>query len=374
MRFLSKILIPLWSSLLIQTSAFPVGPRDTAPPQPSGPPGASGSLRGSSALLGYNPSNPEPTTPSTQISPSEFQLAPGQTEDKDLGLYIDLTKVTNPQPIRGETDSPTDPGPRTYAYDRLNSDLFIPPGTDSGDVPNAKWPFGLSHNRHGIGGAGWARQQNVDELPVATAMAGVDMRLSPHAYRELHWHKEGEWSLILNGSVRISAMNEAGESFIDDLTAGDVWFFPAGKSINRLVDQLQRAQLSSRQVFLTRSKPSRTAASFSSFSMTAPSAKTIRFWYRSYLSAIPKKFWRKTSGPMFRPSTIFPTVSSTYFRARQRRQISINRKSWVQLVHCRRTSPTASTYRSKSHIKCPAVASRSSTPSAFQSRLLFRWP
>lgn len=65
---------------------------------------------------------------------------------------------------------------RTEAYDRLNSDLYIPPGTDAGSVSNAKWPFGLSHNRHGLAGAGWAREQNVDELPVATAMAGVNMR------------------------------------------------------------------------------------------------------------------------------------------------------------------------------------------------------
>lgn len=34
---------------------------------------------------------------------------------------------------------------------------------------------------------------------------------------------------MLNGSVRIQAINEAGETFVDDLQAGDVWFFPAGK-------------------------------------------------------------------------------------------------------------------------------------------------
>lgn len=59
-------------------------------------------------------------------------------------------------------------------------------------------------------------------------MAGVDMRLEPNAYRELHWHAANEWSLILNGSVRLNAVNEAGETFVDDLKAGDVWFFPAG--------------------------------------------------------------------------------------------------------------------------------------------------
>lgn len=151
------------------------------------PPGSSGSLRGSPDLGGYSPSNPVDTQDSTVIPPDEFQLAPGQTEDANLGLYLDLSTVQNPQPIRGGSTGPTDPGPRNEEIDRQNSDLFAPPGTDAGDIPNAKWPLGLSHNRHGLNAAGWARQQNVDELPIATAMAGVDMRLSPNAYRELHW-------------------------------------------------------------------------------------------------------------------------------------------------------------------------------------------
>jgi oxalate decarboxylase family bicupin protein len=33
---------------------------------------------------------------------------------------------------------------------------------------------------------------------------------------------------MLNGSVRLSSINEAGQTFVDDLTEGDVWFFPAG--------------------------------------------------------------------------------------------------------------------------------------------------
>lgn len=35
-------------------------------------------------------------------------------------------------------------------------------------------------------------------------------------------------ALVLKGSVRVAAINEDGASFIDDVTAGDVWFFPAG--------------------------------------------------------------------------------------------------------------------------------------------------
>ena len=110
----------------------------------------------------------------------------------------------------------------------MNSDLFAAPATDSGDVANAVWPMGLSHNRLGMKGGGWARQQNLEVLPDATAMAGVDMRLSPFAYRELHWHKASEWAFIVNGSARVQATNANGETTVDDLNAGDVWFFPAG--------------------------------------------------------------------------------------------------------------------------------------------------
>ncbi|KAF2238160.1 oxalate decarboxylase, secreted [Viridothelium virens] len=225
----TKLIAPLSALPAPQAGIDSPANIDIPTADPVGPPGATGSLRGPSSLLGFNPAIPEATSGTTDISPDDFQLPPGSTEDSDLGIFLDMSTVKNPQPIRGGNGKiPTDPGPRNYNYDKINSDLFAPPGTDSGDAPNAKWPLGLSHNRHGLQGAGWARQQNVDEMPLATAMAGVDMRLEAHAYRELHWHKANEWSLILNGSVRLSAVNEAGQTFTDDLTAGDVWFFPAG--------------------------------------------------------------------------------------------------------------------------------------------------
>ena len=46
---------------------------------------------------------------------------------------------------------------------------------------NAKWPMSLSHNRLQTGG--WARQQNVNIMPIATNMAGVNMRLEAGAIR-----------------------------------------------------------------------------------------------------------------------------------------------------------------------------------------------
>ena len=102
------------------------------------PLGASGQLRGSKDLTGYSSSNPVSFESSTQVRRYGFELAPGQSEDEDLGLYLDLASVENSQPILGGKTGPTDPGPRNYAIDRENSDSFAPPGTDTNDVSNAK--------------------------------------------------------------------------------------------------------------------------------------------------------------------------------------------------------------------------------------------
>lgn len=35
-------------------------------------------------------------------------------------------------------------------------------------------------------------------------------------------------ALVLKGSVRVAAIDTDGASFVDDVTEGDVWFFPQG--------------------------------------------------------------------------------------------------------------------------------------------------
>ncbi|OTB06039.1 hypothetical protein M426DRAFT_319404 [Hypoxylon sp. CI-4A] len=197
------------------------------PPIPTYSGAPVGDLRGSTDLQGGLASRPPADGGLSAVVPDP-EFVNGQDADGDLGLYLDFNSVDKPQPIRGGRGG-TDPGPRTYEYEKLNPDSYAPPTTDKGDVPQAMWPLGLSHNVFGSGEeAGWARQQNQKVLPAASAMAGVDMRLEPNAYRELHWHTAGEWALMLKGSARVAAMNSDGATFVDDVTEGDVWFFPQG--------------------------------------------------------------------------------------------------------------------------------------------------
>jgi oxalate decarboxylase len=132
---------------------------------------------------------------------------------------------TQPEPIRGD-DGGTIMGPRNVELERENPDALVPPDTDAGTIPNLKFSFSAAHNRLLTGG--WAREVTVRELPVATQIAGVNMRLNPGGIRELHWHKEAEWAYMIAGRARITAVDSQGRNFIDDLGEGDLWYFPAG--------------------------------------------------------------------------------------------------------------------------------------------------
>jgi oxalate decarboxylase len=129
------------------------------------------------------------------------------------------------EPIRGERGGSI-LGPRNLSLERENPDLLASPETDAGTIPNLKFSFSTARNRLAPGG--WAREVTARELPIATTMAGVNMRLKPGGIRELHWHREAEWAYMLAGRARITAIDAGGRNFIDDVGAGDLWNFPAG--------------------------------------------------------------------------------------------------------------------------------------------------
>ena len=75
---------------------------------------------------------------------------------------------------------------------------------------------------------GWTRQTTIRELPSSVEIAGVNMRLDEGVIRELHWHKQAEWAYVLEGRVRVTALDVEGGNFVDDLEKGDLWYFPSG--------------------------------------------------------------------------------------------------------------------------------------------------
>ncbi len=125
-----------------------------------------------------------------------------------------------------QNHSASNPGQSNEPLRRIHPSSDAPPPTDHG-IPGPFWhSFDLTHRR--IQGGGWTHQVTERELPLSKEIAGVNMRLTRGAFRELHWHLADEWALMLTGHARITLFSPDGTTFIDDVQAGDLWLFPAG--------------------------------------------------------------------------------------------------------------------------------------------------
>jgi oxalate decarboxylase len=139
-----------------------------------------------------------------------------------LSSIIEASEV--PQPMIDGVGA-TDPGPRNVLLDLQNPDVLTPPRTDRGTIPNLKFSFSNAHNRLEEGG--WAREVTVRELPIATTLAGVNMRLTAGGVRELHWHPNAdEWQYYIEGNGRMTVFASGGKARTFDYQAGDVGYLP----------------------------------------------------------------------------------------------------------------------------------------------------
>ena len=147
-------------------------------------------------------------------------MALSKTQEREQTEFSD-----RPQPISGRLGVHII-GPTNPTREAENPDTLAPPRVDHGTMANLRWSFADSHMHLSEGG--WGRQTTVRELPIATEVAGVNMRLTPGGVREMHWHKAAEWAYMLKGRARITAIDQDGRTFQDDVGEGDLWYFPAG--------------------------------------------------------------------------------------------------------------------------------------------------
>ena len=122
--------------------------------------------------------------------------------------------------------SVSDPGQENTPLLDENPDSNLPPPTDHGDIGPIWYSFDLAHKR--VQEGGWTHEVNSFVLPTSKDLTGVNMRLTAGSFRELHWHTADEWALMLYGNARVTVMNPDGTMFMDDISKGDLWLFPAG--------------------------------------------------------------------------------------------------------------------------------------------------
>jgi len=95
------------------------------------------------------------------------------------------------------------------------------------DLPTFK--FELEKSQGKVIGGSFGKEATVTQLPISKGIAGVSMKLEPGAMRELHWHATAaEWAFVLEGNVRTTVIDPAGNAETNEFEPGDVWYFPRG--------------------------------------------------------------------------------------------------------------------------------------------------
>jgi oxalate decarboxylase len=141
------------------------------------------------------------------------------------GLTANAQQPEDTRKAEGDHSS-SDPGQENKPLLDENPNSNMPLPTDHGDIGPIWYSFDLVRKR--VEEGGWTHQVTQRELPPSTDITGVNMRLTRGSFRELHWHTSDEWAYMIDGDARITVLNPDGTVFIDDVTKGDLWFFPAG--------------------------------------------------------------------------------------------------------------------------------------------------
>lgn len=119
-----------------------------------------------------------------------------------------------------------EPGPKNPVLASQFPSFQDPPATDVNGMPIFWASFNNAHKRYQNGG--WAREVTQEDFFISQDIAGVNMRLAQNGVREMHWHQQAEWALMLEGHCRITVLDEQGRPQVADVKSGDIWYFPPG--------------------------------------------------------------------------------------------------------------------------------------------------
>ncbi|MCW3797213.1 cupin domain-containing protein [Sphingomonas sp. BN140010] len=128
--------------------------------------------------------------------------------------------------VRDVPESLRSAGPQNVTMERQFPSQASPPPTDIKTQPFFWSSFNISPKR--IQRGGWAREITADDFALSEEIAGVNMHLAPGGVRELHWHQTAEWAIMTRGHCRVTTLDFKGVPSVEDVEAGDLWYFPAG--------------------------------------------------------------------------------------------------------------------------------------------------
>lgn len=128
--------------------------------------------------------------------------------------------------IRDDEKSGYMTGPRNTVLESQFPSQADAPATDISTQPFFWSSFNISPRRQQKGG--WARELTQADFSISTEISGVNMYLAAGGIRELHWHQTAEWAIMTRGRCRITTLDKHGRPSVEDVEAGDLWYFPPG--------------------------------------------------------------------------------------------------------------------------------------------------
>ncbi len=128
--------------------------------------------------------------------------------------------------VGGDPESLRSDGPQNPAIEGQFPSQMDAPGTDISSQPFFWSSFNIAPKR--VQRGGWAREVTGHDFALAKDISGVNMRLAPGGIRELHWHQTAEWAVVTRGRCRVTTIDTQGRASVEDVEAGDLWYFAAG--------------------------------------------------------------------------------------------------------------------------------------------------
>ena len=119
-----------------------------------------------------------------------------------------------------------EPGPQNKVLASQFPSFQDPPPTDVAGLDLFWASFNNAHKR--VQNGGWAREVTQADFAISDAVSGVNMRLGKGGVRELHWHQQAEWAVMVDGQCRITVVDAEGRPAVRDVKQGDLWYFPPG--------------------------------------------------------------------------------------------------------------------------------------------------
>ena len=128
--------------------------------------------------------------------------------------------------IVGDAESLRSDGPHNPAIEDQFPSQMNEPATDVSTQPFFWSSFNISPKR--VQRGGWAREVTGEDFALSSDISGVNMHLAPGGIRELHWHQSAEWGVMTRGRCRVTTIDFNGRPSVEDVEAGDLWYFAAG--------------------------------------------------------------------------------------------------------------------------------------------------